>query len=111
MHEYVHEDEVWGFLKTNKRLQLPTLHNPDDSSPNWCRDITLKYIDVMIADEKQKKLLTADKPKMRRKYLPSPVRGRGTAASAVVDEVAKKLNQHLAFLIASLFPPHQSDFV
>ena len=32
---------------------------------------------------------TADKPQMRRKYLPSPVRGRGTAASAVVDEVAK----------------------
>ena len=32
---------------------------------------------------------TADKPKMRRKYLPSPVRERGTAASAVVDEVAK----------------------
>ena len=54
---------------------------------------------------------TADKPQTCRKYLPSPVRGRGTAASAVVDEVAKKLNRHLAFLIASLFPPHQSDFV
>ncbi|MBR3461038.1 MAG: hypothetical protein IKH21_09705, partial [Clostridia bacterium] len=50
---------------------------------------------------------TADKPQMRRKYLPSPVRGRGTAASAVVDEVAKKLNKHLAFLIVPLFPPHQ----
>ena len=32
---------------------------------------------------------TADKPKTRRKHLPSPLRGRGTAASAVVDEVAK----------------------
>lgn len=53
--EYVHEDEVWGFLKSIKCLQLPTLHNPDDSSPNWCRDITLKYIDVMIADEKTEK--------------------------------------------------------
>ena len=31
----------------------------------------------------------ADKPQMCRKYLPSPARGRGTAASAVVDEVAK----------------------
>ena len=31
----------------------------------------------------------ADKPQMRWKYLPSPMRGRGTAASAVVDEVAK----------------------
>ena len=32
---------------------------------------------------------TPDKPQMRRKPLPSPLRGRGTAASAVVDEVAK----------------------
>ena len=34
-------------------------------------------------------LQTADKPQTRRKHLPSPLRGRGTAASAVVDEVAK----------------------
>ena len=35
------------------------------------------------------RIQTADKPQMRRKYLPSPVRGRGIAAPAVVDEVAK----------------------
>ena len=57
------------------------------------------------------KKMTADKPQMRRKYLSSPLRGRGTAASAVVDELAKKLNKHLVFLITPLFPPHQSDFV
>ena len=38
---------------------------------------------------KRLRVQTADKSQMRRKYLPSPVRGRGTAASAVVDEVAK----------------------
>ena len=43
-------------------------------------------------------LHTADKPQMRRKYLPSPVRGRGTAASAVTDEVAKP-QKILGFLI------------
>ena len=56
--EYVHEDEVWNFLESNECLQLPTLHDLDDAAPDWARDITLKYIDVMIVDEKQKKLLT-----------------------------------------------------
>lgn len=55
--EYIMEDEVWTFLESNECLQLPTLHDIDNFVPNWNRDITLKYIDVMIADEKQKKLL------------------------------------------------------
>lgn len=56
--EYIMVDEVWGFLESNECLQLPTLHDIDNFTPDWNRDITLKYIDVMIEDEKQKKLLT-----------------------------------------------------
>lgn len=55
--EYVMEDEAWAFLEANECLQLPTLHDIDNFAPDWNRDITLKYIDVMIVDEKQKKLL------------------------------------------------------
>ena len=55
--EYDMESDVWKFLESNKCLQLPTLHDLDNSVPNWTRDITFKYIDVMITDEKQKKLL------------------------------------------------------
>lgn len=35
-----------------------TVHEIEDASPNWNRDITFKYIDEMINDTKQKKLLT-----------------------------------------------------
>ena len=56
--EYIMEDEVWKFLESNECLQLPTYHDIDNFTPDWSRDITLKYIDVMIDDEKQKKLLT-----------------------------------------------------
>lgn len=56
--EYIMEDEVWAFLESNECLQLPTLHDIDNFTPDWNRDITLKYIDVMISDVKQKKLLT-----------------------------------------------------
>ena len=56
--EYTMEDEVWTFLETNECLQLPTLRDIDKFKPDWNRDITLKYIDVMIADEKQKKNLS-----------------------------------------------------
>lgn len=56
--EYVMEDDVWKFLELNKCLQLPTIHDLDNSAPNWNRDITFKYIDVMIIDEKQRKLLS-----------------------------------------------------
>ncbi len=55
--EYVQEDETWGFLQSNECLQLPTMHDIDDSS-DWSREITLKYIDEKIEDEKQKKHLT-----------------------------------------------------
>lgn len=56
--EYIMEDEVWTFLESNECLKLPTLHEIDNFTPDWNRNITLKYIDVMIEDEKQKKILT-----------------------------------------------------
>ncbi len=55
--EYIMEDEVWAFLESNECLQLPTLHDIENYTPDWNRGITLKYIDVMIEDEKQKKHL------------------------------------------------------
>ena len=56
--EYLGEDAVWEFLQSNECIKLPTLHEIEDASPNWNRDITFKYIDEMINDTKQKKLLT-----------------------------------------------------
>ena len=55
--EYLGEDAVWKFLQSNECIKLPTLHEIEDASPNWNRDITFKYIDEMINDTKQKKLL------------------------------------------------------
>ena len=55
--EYLSEDEVWKFLQSHECIQLPNLHEIEDSSPDWNRDITFKYIDEMIDDMKQKKLL------------------------------------------------------
>ena len=56
--EYLGEDAVWKFLQSNECIKLPTLHEIEYASPNWNRDITFKYIDEMINDTKQKKLLT-----------------------------------------------------
>lgn len=51
-------DEICEFLSSDKCIQLPTLHDIDDSASNWNRDITFKYIDEFVDDEKQKKILT-----------------------------------------------------
>lgn len=56
--DYSYEDEVWKFLELNECLHLPTYHDIDNLQPDWGRYITLKYIDVMIGDEKQKKSLS-----------------------------------------------------
>ena len=56
--EYNGEDDVWEYLESNESIHLPTLNDLEKASPNWNRDITYKYIDEMITDNKQKKLLT-----------------------------------------------------
>ena len=40
--EYLGEDAVWKFLQSNECIKLPTLHEIEDASPNWNRDITFK---------------------------------------------------------------------
>ena len=55
--EYVGEDELSAYLQSKECLQLPTLHDIDASAPNWNQEITIRYMDEMIEDDKQKKLL------------------------------------------------------
>lgn len=57
-NEFFMGDETWAYLESHECLQLPTLHDLDNSAPDWSRDITLKYIDVMVEDKKQKIILT-----------------------------------------------------
>ncbi|MCF0115774.1 MAG: hypothetical protein HUJ56_10490 [Erysipelotrichaceae bacterium] len=58
LSEFRNDEKELTFLTSNKCLQLPTNHDLERFAPDWSKDITLKYIDVMISDEKQKKMLT-----------------------------------------------------
>lgn len=66
------DDKIYEFLLSDKCLQLPTVHDLIKSAPDLHRDITLKYIDEIIEDEKQKKILTkAYKSKFCNRIVPS----------------------------------------
>ena len=56
--EYLQEDALWDYLQSRTSIQLPTSRDLTEYAPDWNKDIVYQYIDEMIADAKQKKLLT-----------------------------------------------------
>ncbi len=70
--EYLQEDPLWEYLQSHPCIQLPTSRELERYAPEWNKDIVYQYIDEMIADAKQKDLLThAYRSKFHNKITPA----------------------------------------